>query len=134
MDRDIPKQHELLFRGMCSCHQGPLPKQVVDLYWKTRIVADRVGYGLTIGDLTRICVDCGNGIQTPTEEAGPTVAELWKERKVKSGQEVTVEWNGRKRTGKLIRVNADGACIVMMPGIEGERSVKKEQVALTTAA
>lgn len=133
MDRDLPQNDEAILRQMCSLINGePLPEKLVNKYWANKLVADRGGFPIR-SEFIRICVECGFG--KPTErEANPTVVDLWRLKKVKSGDAVIVEWRGKKSPATLLSVTVTNKIRVLLDNDSEERQVEVGQVTLATAA
>lgn len=134
MEREIPDNTTRLLRQACALKDAPLPDKIIAKFWELKTCADRIGYGLQLGDLVRLCVECGYGQKTASEAAGPTIAELWKAKKVKSGAAVVVHWCGKKVTARLTRVTTGGEAVVRLDNDPEERTVAVSAVSLAKAA
>lgn len=136
-DKDIPQQHEARLRAMCSGHLEygqPLPEKLTKLYWSFKYVADRISAPVQDSDMIRMCVEAGFGRPTPKQLAGPSVADLWRLKKIKSGDPVVAMWDGKKQPAKLLSVNISNKVTVLVGNSPEERTIDVDQVSLPKAA
>lgn len=114
--------------------QSGIPQSVYDQYCEDRVRADRIGLYFSARDLlcivSRASLRGEDAVPVPETEV-PSVADLFRAKKVQPGELVLCRWRGGDRQVVLKGIRGN-QLLVDFGGDMGERRVDDERVSLLT--
>ena len=136
--RPLPKDHEMWLRQMTGIGEsGTFPPEVLDAYWRRKVLADRCDFTITISMLIEIVASAGQKIPAPDEK--PWILTAVESKELSGGERIVVRYKG-KDTGAVylrlhndrqrVRVQIDGDSIERM--VDVADVIKLDQLVLSS--
>jgi hypothetical protein len=107
-----------------------LPAAIVEAYWRFKRLCDRIGEPMRDHDLVIVAFSEGHGEPIKHELLPPTVVELYRAKKLKLDDIVTVNWRGTPTEAFFKGVGGGGEAVVLLDGEAEERKVPPADVSV----
>lgn len=128
MEREIPEDHSNMLKVACGIEeQSPLPKKLVESYWKMARLSDRISDTLTPADLKHIAFSQGHGTALDREINPSVVTQFRAGRLTRNETRVSVAWGKGRKEGVLKDVRL-GRVHVQLDGDADERIFEDAEV------
>ncbi len=126
---EMPETDAAMLRTMVGIGViDELPAKLTEKYWELKRCMDRLGARMSPNDLAWLCFLGGFGKPNAHEKAGPSVAELFKKKKLKHGDRVKTIWRDQPAEGALQGVNGNGEVLILLDGQVDVRTFAADEV------
>lgn len=134
-DLTIPEYDATMIRRSASLPLGSaIPAELEESYWELKRCHDRIGTRLNLNAIAILCHSLGYGKASRQEAKGPSVASLYREKKIKINTPLVATWRGKEVSGALKGVTGRNEVRVLLDGDSEARSIPEDKVRVAEMA
>ena len=128
LQQDINQGHVAFMQRMLGLPEdGEIPEHVLNEYMIAKRMGDRISLTLSDNHLLMILM-VAKAYDKPPEVQGPSVAELFRQKKISVDDTIQVKFRNKWRSAVILDVSPDDRCLVRFPGGAEEYKIDPDKV------